>query len=384
MAAVYVLSFICDGRFGTIGKEHKMHPEALLRYGVLLVLISLLAMSASVEGFAHYSTLPPSCTALAAAPTARMEAGALPASVALNDIAVNVGIGTYEGDSKKWAAVAAETLATHGVCALRPSGDGSALISPASCDAVDGAIHHHLASLHNKIRNRGIDPMGVEDGPYRFREVVCRDGSPRFDVPVPWSGYENEDESNNECTLGDFIDDSDACQIIQDFQKELDEAVQPVADALWSRGRGDATSDDEAAVMGGRATSAGFLVNQPGSTSQQWHRDGPDPGYINAFVPLVDLSESLGPTSVLPGTHVMPNIRTHDDANEKGSAQVPAPIVPLLTKGQVLLFDYRTLHKGLGNTNAKGLTRTLAYAVYTRGSIMDTHNFPDALTLEYD
>ena len=63
--------------------------------------------------------------------------------------------------------------------------------------------------------------------------------------------------------------------------------------------------------------------------------------------------------------------------------------MPLLGKGDVLLFDYRTLHRGQGNMSKS--TRTLAYAVFKRkggtstgDSSGDIHNFPAALTLEYD
>jgi len=297
---------------------------------------------------------------------------------------------------------------------------------------VNTAINDHLSNLHRKIERRGIDPSGVDDGPYRFREVVCRDGSPRFDVPVPVSSsIENDsggDEGEKELVLADFIDDSHACEVIETFHKKMDGIIQPVIDALWEEDRdgnnnnnnnndnsnsnkNNTTGDHN--ENGGRATSAGFLVNKPGSTSQQWHRDGPTNGYINAFVPLVDLEESLGPTTILPRTHAMPDhyVRTNDSkdgsgvvtldghtgddtGNDDGDGVVQLlPITPMLKKGQILLFDYRTLHRGLGNTNIEGgggggggggNSRTLAYVVYTRGSITDVHNFPDALTLEYD
>jgi ectoine hydroxylase-related dioxygenase (phytanoyl-CoA dioxygenase family) len=162
-----------------------------------------------------------------------------------------------------------------------------------------------------------------------------------------------------------------------------------VVNSLWYSSKANNNKDHDCDGCG-RATSAGFLVNNPGSTTQAWHRDGPDEGYINAFVPLVDLDESLGPTSILPLTHVMPNnirLNNNDNNTDNSSSNDDTPllpIIPTLKKGQILLFDYRTLHKGLRNTNAEGISRTLAYVVYTRGSITDVHNFPDALTLEYD
>lgn len=305
---------------------------------------------------------------------------------------INVDVIGGDSSNNKWPTDVSKTLSKFGVCVLMPSSTStsrtaySGLISKPSCDAVNAVATEHLANLHRKIENRGIDPSGVEDGPYRFREVVCRDGSPRFDVPIPVSHDEEATDGDNyqRNKLGDFIDDGHACETINKFHQEVDAIVQPVVDALWGSEIDTNNNSEDHGGAVGRATSAGFLVNQPGSTSQKWHRDGPADGFINAFIPLVDLDESLGPTAILPGTHMMPGIRMNNEGSERDNGDMPLLITPMLKKGQVLLFDYRTLHKGLGNYNLEGVSRTLAYVVYTRGSITDVHNFPDALTLEYD
>lgn len=49
--------------------------------------------------------------------------------------------------------------------------------------------------------------------------------------------------------------------------------------------------------------SCGFLVNDPGSSSQECLCDGPDEVFLNAFVPICDLQHELGPTSII--TEVM-------------------------------------------------------------------------------
>jgi len=74
-------------------------------------------------------------------------------------------------------------------------------------------------------------------------------------------------------------------------------------------------------------------MNEPRSNSQYWHWDGPDEGFIDCFVPLIDLNESLGPTAIQPGTHRMTS-RVGDYKNERGE------FAPLLNKGDILLFDY--------------------------------------------
>ena len=118
-------------------------------------------------------------------------------------------------------------------------------------------------------------------------------------------------------------------------------------------------------------------MSQDQIRKKKWHRDGPDEGYIDCFVPLIDLTSDMGPTILKPKTHI-------GSVEDEGRA-----VVPLLGKGDVLLFDYRTLHRGQGNMSKS--TRTLAYAVFKRkggtstgDSSGDIHNFPAALTLEYD
>ena len=122
-------------------------------------------------------------------------------------------------------------------------------------------------------------------------------------------------------------------------------------------------------------------MNEPGSKAQNWHRDDPKEGFIDCFVPLIDLNESVGTTDIQPGTYRTTS-SVGDNDNEGGL------LVLLLRKGDVLLFDYRTIHHGLANVS-ESTTRTLAYAVYRRKEessnyVGDIHNFPAALTLEYD
>jgi ectoine hydroxylase-related dioxygenase (phytanoyl-CoA dioxygenase family) len=96
----------------------------------------------------------------------------------------------------------------------------------------------------------------------------------------------------------------------------------------------------------------------PGSQSQHWLRDGPDEGYIDCFVPLIDLNEGIGPTAIQPNTHT-------STSNAEEAAYGDNILVPLLKKGDALLFDYRTIHCGLGNSSLSTI-RTLAYAVFRR------------------
>ena len=79
-------------------------------------------------------------------------------------------------------------------------------------------------------------------------------------------------------------------QAISSFHDKVEDIVGSVIQNLQKR--------DEVNVAG-----SGFLINQPGFTSQNWHRDGPNDGLINVFIPLVDLTKDIGPTDVWTNTH---------------------------------------------------------------------------------
>lgn len=270
--------------------------------------------------------------------------------------------------NEKWVDQAVKHLACDGVVALVQAdvSNDEGVIGHTICDDASEAVSSRLTELQRKIRSRGIDPTGKES-PYRFMEVVSRDeGGRRFDVPVPWLGRKDNGVDNNNYDLGTPLNVMQE-EAVTKLHRRVHGIVGPIASNLWNI--------DEADLD---VAAAGFLVNQPGSKSQKFHRDGPDPGMLDVFVPLIDLQECLGPTAVKPGTHV------DDDAQQ--SEEIEA-VTPLLRKGELLVFDYRTLHKGQGNQCKEQMTRTLAYVVYADGDNVnggDVRNFPAATTLEYD
>jgi len=207
--------------------------------------------------------------------------------------------------------------------------------------------------------------------------------------------------------------DAEHERALEAFHAELDDLVRPVVQTLFdsyetntisSDASGDETRDAAAAARMSVA-SAGFLINRPGSRAQEWHRDGPNPGYIDAFVPLVDVTAELGPTEVRIGTHFHGGGNAESDQpsgvdgvpERRWDDGMPYSVAPTLRKGEVLLLDYTTLHRGLGNSSPSA-TRPMAYAVYrhetegmfegggggTATTIGDVRNFPAATTLEYD
>ena len=126
----------------------------------------------------------------------------------------------------------------------------------------------------------------------------------------------------------------------------------------------------------------GAVIAQPGAADQQPHMDGghlyqgthgyeqaQNPAHcINAFVPLVDVTEESGPTEFWPGSHVL----------ERAQAAFAgaSPSVSLAgQRGDVILFDYRVVHRGRGNVGES--SRPVLYLTYARSWFRDAQNFPD-------
>lgn len=358
-------------------------------------------------------------TAATAATTSTLKT--IPMSI--DDISIFVPTNFKESStSDTWSKEAAALLREYGVVALRRqdgvtsscrkntttssttdqqqqeqqqqgSNTGTSLIEESVCDGANIAAMARLKDMHRRVKNRGLDPYGIDEA-YRFSEIICRDeGGKRFDVPIEWfGGSYGSDESgassnNNKqhhqqqqklqsaapivgsSRIGTPLLQKEV-DAIGELHNDIDRIVKPVMEHLWS-----AEASPSSFVA-----AAGFLINQPGSSSQNWHKDGPDEGYIDCFVPLIDLNEAIGPTAIQPGTHLVST--PHDE--EKDDTDV---LVPILKKGDILLFDYRTIHRGQAN-RSPSTTRTLAYAVYKRRQELcdngDIHNFPAALTLEFD
>lgn len=327
----------------------------------------------------------------------------------IDDISIFVPTNWKESStSGTWSKEAAALLREYGVVALRRQGvvvtsdEGSntssitSLIEESVCDGANIAAMARLKDMHRRVKNRGLDPYGIDEA-YRFSEIICRDeGGKRFDVPIEWFGgsYGSDEgggsSNNNEqqqqqqqqklqgvapivgsSRIGTPLLQKEV-DAIRELHNDIDRIVKPVMEHLWLT---EASSSSSSFVA-----AAGFLINQPGSMSQNWHKDGPDEGYIDCFVPLIDLNEAIGPTAIQPGTHLVST--SHDEGKDDTDV-----LVPLLKKGDILLFDYRTIHRGQANRSPSA-TRTLAYAVYKRREELldngDIHNFPAALTLEFD
>lgn len=129
----------------------------------------------------------------------------------------------------------------------------------------------------------------------------------------------------------------------------------------------------------GVVRARGVVVSSPGAAAQRWHRDGDHlfpnhrqlPAHaVTVFFPLVDMEPGLGPTRFLPGSHVGPD---HVEPITAPAAE------PLLLKGDAVIFDYRTVHRGGAHTREG--ERPVYYVVVTKSWFSDTYNFPSNTSL---
>ena len=157
---------------------------------------------------------------------------------------------------------------------------------------------------------------------------------------------------------------------------------------------------------------AGLIFSFPGSQSQPWHQDGeplfPDedmldvPSYaFNVFIPLDEVTDELGPTEFVPGTLLSERAEEINEeliewamieskwsaaGDHKASMRMVLGIeedewmsrnkvvAPLLRRGDAMIYDYRTCHRGTKNLS-QNKTRTMLYLMYARPWLKEHLNF---------
>ncbi|CAJ1935091.1 unnamed protein product [Cylindrotheca closterium] len=147
----------------------------------------------------------------------------------------------------------------------------------------------------------------------------------------------------------------------------------------------------------------GLIPSFPGSEDQPWHQDGttlfPDmpsdltnilpPYALNVFIPLLDVTEELGPTEFWLGSHATDQAQDFlsqqqglgrdpdddDDENNDDSDTKPQIIGPLLSVGDALIYDYRICHRGTSNLSKTKTTRPMLYLMFARPWFKEHLNF---------
>lgn len=124
----------------------------------------------------------------------------------------------------------------------------------------------------------------------------------------------------------------------------------------------------------------------PGEIAQELHRDGRGflkrlglerPGAvevtINTLLALTDITEDMGATRVIPGSHLW------EDYDDFGSQEQTVPA--LMSAGDILLINGRVLHGGGANVTANRARRLIATS-WCMNFLMSEEAWPFALSLE--
>lgn len=81
---------------------------------------------------------------------------------------------------------------------------------------------------------------------------------------------------------------------------------------------------------------------------------------LNVFVPLVDLSESVGGTEMKKASHIR-----GDGSAFEHYAHLES-VTHLVPAGTPVVMDYRVWHRGLANTSSSNTIRPLLYFKYVK------------------
>jgi len=122
-----------------------------------------------------------------------------------------------------------------------------------------------------------------------------------------------------------------------------------------------------------------MIVTTPQAAEQTWHSDGDHyrldqhmPCHVlNVFIPLVDVTKDLGPTEIFPESHYATRVQGEIKLR---SDQLQPPVAPTLNFGDILVFDYRLLHRGQANLSKSN--RPVLVLTLSQKWFQDEKNWP--------
>ena len=166
-----------------------------------------------------------------------------------------------------------------------------------------------------------------------------------------------------------------ATKALRDYGAHLSQVLRPLVDRVLGE-------DAKLAYMG-------LVSSGPGSVAQPWHADGVPlfPGdsalpahALNCFAPIVNVSRQMGPTQFVPGSHRPgPVARALEATLQRG--REPADVFsPELSVGDVLVYDQRTVHRGVPNRTTT--ERPILYLLFARPWFREHINFGETSLFE--
>lgn len=279
-----------------------------------------------------------------------------------------------------WAEAAGHSLSHNGFCTLRMGADGTQPVPAALCERCRTAAEARLDALLACARARGLNPRREK---LLFRDICSRTaGGLRYDMKYPLRTSAPSSDA--------VSDDDEVAAAWEELRSAVERWVAPVLQASGlMRADEETIGEDETggvgggggAIAGGASTqheidSVGCVTSLDGAPDQHFHPDGTASGLVNVFVPLIDVGALNGATELRPGSHVWE--QTPWGPAQRWDERTTQPVAPALRAGELLLFDYRVLHRG--RANASGAPRPVAYVLFARPGVRDEHNFAQ----EYD
>jgi ectoine hydroxylase-related dioxygenase (phytanoyl-CoA dioxygenase family) len=199
----------------------------------------------------------------------------------------------------------------------------------------------HYDELQELLKNKKLSlGIGIKHG---FKEIVQRHLH-RFEIP-----YKMDSQSINAAITG----------------------CKPLMDAVH------AILGDDCHIV-----NKSLVLSLPGAVDQAWHVDG---GHLsitedlpchclNVFLPLVDVQHEDGPTELRLGSQWLTRDLKKQYMRAFLTKKLRGTQAPCLKRGSALLFDYRTLHRGLANTSSR--PRPVLVYTFAKPTFKDMLNFP--------
>ena len=288
-----------------------------------------------------------------------------------------------------WAEAAGHSLSHNGFCTLLMGADGTPPVPEALCERCRTAAEARLDALLARARARGLNPRREK---LLFRDICSRTaGGLRYDMKYPMCSVA---ASSDVDTSPDAVpDDDEVAAAWAELRSAVERWVAPVLQASGlMRADEKVLGEDETGGGGGgggrgvggcdggisnasasahEIDSVGCVTSFSGAPDQHFHPDGTARGLVNVFVPLIDVGALNGATELRPGSHVWE--QTPWGPAQRWDERTTQPVAPALHAGELLLFDYRVLHRG--RANASGAARPVAYVLFARPGVRDDHNF---------
>lgn len=262
----------------------------------------------------------------------------------------------------------AESILKHGFVILKDFFDADEL--KALTEPATSRTKEIMGMLRSKRISLGI---GSRAG---FREVCLRSPG-RYDVP---------------CEFEEF-----PSQLLERIESVASKVLaEPEAPKAAAKAAPKASKKDL-----GRAF-AGLVRAEPKSEAQIWHADSPHsvpehqaPHLLNVLVPLETVTGEMGPTELVPGSHLLTNHLKEDakfgteilyqaDTNSPqriGSCE--QPVAATMDAGSVLIFDDRILHRG--GHNRAACDRDVAFFSYRKNDFFPSTHYESVRSLKtYD